>query len=95
MLEHFPLTAVVTETGLAGQYQANLDHGWGATLADGTAVRVHLTAKVKTVNTPTLRVGQTIRVARLSHKPDHCSVYPGDFEYISAAELARRIADRT
>lgn len=93
--ESFPDTATVTETGPGGVQQRNRDFGWGAVLADGTPVRVFLTAKVQTINIPVLEVGQVIHVARSPSDPGRCSVYPGDFRLLTRANLARRIAEQT
>jgi hypothetical protein len=84
----FPDTATVTETGPGGQQQA----GWGAVLADGTLVRVLLTAKVQTTKTPVLDLGQVIHVDRSPWDAGRCSVDPADFEFVSPSDLARRIA---
>ena len=84
----FPDVATVAETGRGGRPAA--DHGWGAVLADGTRVRVYLTAKVRTTKTPVLEVGQMVHVVRSPWDPGRCSIDPGDLTFVSRSELARR-----
>jgi hypothetical protein len=87
-------TAMVTETGPGGQRQVNCDHGWGAVLADGTSVRVFLTARVHTTGIPVLDVGQMVRISEPCPNSGRCSVDPGDLKFVSPSKLARRTAEQ-
>lgn len=84
--------ATITETGPGGQCQANRDHGWGAVLADGTPLRVFITAKVHSLKIPILHQWQVIRIDRHLVEPDRCSVAVADIAWVSPSKLARLIA---
>lgn len=92
--ERFPLTATITETGPGGRpLPLAVGCHWYAVLPDGLRIRVLLTGRVKTLKTPVVDVGQTVRVFPSPFDDDRFGIDPRDCRFVSASNLERRIRE--
>jgi hypothetical protein len=84
----YPLKVTITQTGDGGHTLIRGNY-WKGQMADGTAVNVYLTAKVRTLKTPTLRVGQVVRVRCSPWDQAKCEVATSDVHWVSPSKLSR------
>lgn len=84
----YPLKATITKTGEDGRMLVG-GNFWHGQLEDGTAVKVHLTARVRTLKRPTLQIGQVVRVNPINDDPLRCAVAVSDVQWVSPSKLPR------
>lgn len=92
--DRFPLTATITETGPGGRpLPPGSGCHWFAELPDGRRIRVLLTGRVKTLKTPVVDVGQTVRVFPSPFDDDRFGIDLRDCRFVSRSNLERRIRE--